>query len=435
MYARGMAEEIFIEPPIPDGDPQEQINALRAQLTMLQRTLDGMKRETIVDSSGRQFTVMAHRGPFVSDIGSAMAPYFEVKDGLLYGLVSPHAFLSANPSDIYMPVVPLLGGKKITDKPAPKAPLSEGKYHLILKTAGGRGILDFAKDDNPPKRANKQPNDWIVLARFTVEGTAVKDLELYHTVPQSQSLYAPQFTPLLWSDDGKTWQCETVDGYVWESKASAVGIKATYKGQVQSGDRLLIRIQTDAQNSPTSMTIVNQKESDPVLPLPPLEDQKAQAGVYFIEICTFEKIDEEGDTYALVPRIHHTGPITWHAVGFENVGDGEGKLLKSTLLPHTLQVKSIKNVGNGVKLVQPSKDKDYVGVRSIKSGYGGQATITEVGDSITVDGNGKNGSLTIFNCEGAQVAVIEWVDGYITTQGAQAIRAGCQSSSSDSSIP
>jgi len=180
---------------------------------------------------------------------------------------------------------------------------------------------------------------------------------------------------------------------------------------------------------------VNQKESDPVMPLPPLEDQKAQAGVYFIEICTFEKTDEEGDTYALVPRIHHTGPITWHAVGFENVGDGEGKLLKSTLLPHTLQVKSIKNVGDGVKLIQPSKDKDSVGVRSIKSGYGGQATITEVGDTVTVDGNGKSGSLTIFNCEGAQVALLEWSDGYITTQGAQAIRAGCQSSSSDSSIP
>ena len=78
-----MAEEIFIEPPIPDGDPQEQINALRAQLTMLQRTLDGMRRETIIDSSGRQFTVMAHRGPFVSDAGSAMAPYFEVKEGKL----------------------------------------------------------------------------------------------------------------------------------------------------------------------------------------------------------------------------------------------------------------------------------------------------------------------------------------------------------------
>lgn len=443
MYARGMSEGIFIEPPAPEGDAQEQINALRAQLTMLQRTLDGMRRETIIDNSGRQFTVMAKRGPFLEEANTPLSPYFTVNDGILRGYVSPHAFLSANASDVFTPVVPTLGGKKITDTPAPFMPLSEGKYHLILKTAGGRGMLDFVKGEELPTRELQHPNDWLVLARFTAEKTAVKDLELFSTVPQTQIHYAPQFTPLLWTEDGKTWKCETVDGYVWPMGVSSQPINANqFQGDVSDGDKLMVKIYTDADNIPNAAEVIKSKSAESTVSLPTLEDQSGRDGVYHIEICTFKKADEDGETFSLYPEMTHSGPVIWHMVSFENVGDGEGKLLKNYTEPRRLNVKSIKNVGNGKKLIKSSAGKDHVPVKSIKGNADESASalsgieITDDEEVLTAKPKGASGELIFTDCDGQEVGRIKAVNGMVE-EISGAVRVGkCDgSSSSNSSIP
>lgn len=439
-----MPEEIFIEPTVPEGDPQEQINALRSQLTMLQRTLDGMRRETIVDNSGRQFTVMAKRGPFLTEASTPLSPYFTVSDGNLRGYVSPHGFLSANARDIFVPVVPTLGGRKITENPAPFMPLSEGKYHLMLKTANGRGFLDFVKGDELPTRSVllEHPNDWIVLARFTVKKTTVEDLELFSTVPQSQVLYPPQFTPLLSTEDGVAWKCETVDGFVWPMGSSSTPIQATsFQGNVAEGDKLMVKIYTDADNIPNFAEVIKSKSAESTVALPSLEDQGARAGAYHIEICEFKKADENGETFSLYPKMTHSGPVIWHMISFENAGDGEGKLLMDYTEPRKLKVKSIKNVGDGKKIIKESKGVSHVPVKTIKGSADGSSVTTgiEIDDgteTLTVKPKGGSGEIIFTDCDGAEVGRIKAVDGMVEVISGSVRVGRCDgSSSSSSSIP
>lgn len=400
---------------------RDQLESVKRQIQSLQRVFDGMSEQRIISADGIEYSIIGKYNGVRDEVLPGLRVILTRENDKLFGSVTPHGFLSSDRNNIFAPVVPLLAGKPIDAEDAPRAPISSGKYHLILKTSGGRGILDFVKGDDFPKRPdNHQPNEWIVLAKFEIDGelNLVGDIKYFHTVPQSQVTHAAQFTPILWTDDnGRSWKCQCIPGYVWETSDRHKGIKATFEGGVQNGDRLLIRIRTTSDNSPFAVDILNQKEGEAQIPLPPLEDQAARGGIYFIELCTFKKIDtdtlEDGttETHTLHAEIHHTGPIIWSAVTLENVGDGEGKLIKDTRIrPVVFRVKSIKNVGDGAKIVKPSSGLDVVPVKSLKLAYESELRIEQDDDHVMFGGN-KNASAIIFTRNGAEIGRADFRDG------------------------
>ena len=400
---------------------RDQLDAVKRQLQSLQRAFDGMSEQRIISADGIEYSIIGKYNGLRDETLPGLRVTLIRENDKLFGSVTPYGFLSSDRYNIFAPVVPLLAGKPIDDEEPPRVPITEGKYHLILKTSGGRGILDFVKgDDFPAREDNYQPNEWIVLATFEIDGelNLVDPIRYFHTVPQSQVTHAAQFTPILWTDDnGRTWKCQCVPGYVWETSEKKKGIKATFEGGVQDGDKLLIRIRTTSDNSPFAVDILNQKEGEPQIPLPMLEDQAARGGIYFIELCTFKKIDTDTladgktETHTLHAEIHHTGPIVWNAMSFLNVGDGEGKIFKDTLIrPMTLRAKSIKNVGDGEQLIKPSFGLDVVPVKSLKLAYGSELRIEKDDDHLMFGGN-KNGSPIIFTRDGIEIGRAEFRDG------------------------
>jgi hypothetical protein len=127
-------------------------------------------------------------------------------------------------------------------------------------------------------------------------------------------------------------------------------------------------------------------------------------------------------------------------ISFENAGDGEGKLLMDYTEPRKLKVKSIKNVGDGKKIIKESKGVSHVPVKTIKGSADGSSVTTgiEIDDgteTLTVKPKGASGDLVI-TLKGVEVARITSVDGMTSIINGTVEICSCgDSSSSSSSIP
>jgi hypothetical protein len=403
---------------VADDEPR----SLSERLARVEMLLTGFSKEFIFspNSSGtmNRYEVLAATVGSDASMQAALSPYFETTDGTLYGLVAPHAMLSPDHGEIFRPIVPTLAGVPVDAENPPKVILSPGKWYLLLK--GGHGVASVQYTKDLPERQDRMPGaDWVILAEFDVEGITVKNLRRHNTAWQHGLRRPDGFAPLLWRD-GNTWKAKLV-GHVID-RSRMVKIKTEWTGTVAEGDRLFRRLKTGADGELLACDIiqVNQSGETPKdeFHLPLLSDQKGKPGVYHVPLCRITRTDDAGkddknnDIFTLYPEMYLSGDLVWQPESFENIGVGDGKLLKSTSLsPRKLRVRSIKN------------------------GDLNQIQVVQLANEVMVRGNGKTGQLIWQSCEGYDTVLLEWIDGLIVTEGAATFKAGCSTTTTDAPGP
>lgn len=447
LFAMAGSDPIDVDPHPDFSNVQimNRVNALTHQLNALQRMMEGMSKQDIVDQRGIRYEVVGLRHGGIESSGLPLSPIFTVKEDRLIASISPHGFLAPDTKDIFKPVIPYLGGKKITDSPTPEVPLSNGEYFMVLRTAPGRGYIEFIKDTPPNRDKDLYLVDWMVLCKFVVDGLEVRDLESYVTSPQLNLRTPPGFFPYTWMEDGEQWKVSVTKGYVWDyrqGESAAQG--ASYEGDISAGDKLYLQVKTDSDDVVSSLSITKNK-GEAIISLPELEDQPARSGVYFLELCEFVEVDTHGEQFSLQPKIKFSGNQIWEQMSFKNIGEGEGLVLsRYTEKPRKLEVKSLKNIGAGKPIIKPPKEGetlDYIQVRTIKErDEDPQVKVElkkpETDEELTIRGNDCDSQLVFIDCDGKELGSIKFVDGLNTTKDTLTIKVGkCGSSSSNDSIP
>lgn len=366
-----------------------------------------------------QYEVLARRMGTSPGMQEALSPYFIIKDEKLYGLVAPQAMLSPDFGEIHRPVVPTLNGVRVDEDPPPRVALSNGKWWLMLK--GGQGVASVHYLEELPQRDKPMHcADWVVLAEFTVEkGTQIKDL-MRHNASFQHGLRRPGgFMPVMWRS-GQTWTARSIGHIIDRTRMNPH--KVELSTTVEEGDRFFVKVSTDFDGAALSGKIIHVKrdgdEPEDQQHLPTLSDQDGRDGKYHIPICRFNRTDEFGKDaennkiFTIYPEMMVSGDIIWQPESYQNIGGGEGKLLKETNL-------------------SPRKLK----VRSIKQGKKEQIKVVQLDGEVEIQGNDMDGRLIWESCEGYRSTLLEWTDGLITTKGDAVFKAGCTESSTDAPGP
>lgn len=136
-------------------------------------------------------------------------------------------------------------------------------------------------------------------------------------------------------------------------------------------------------------------------------------------------------------------PYLW---GAKVLGEGKGKILaKFNVTDGRYEFRSLQrgggilieqeeefikfkvdaeNIGDGVQVyVEATGDEAKTQFRSIKA-EGDQIRVTQEGEVVQIEGNGKQGQIRFINCVGATVGEYTWVDGLATSEGTLEFRLG-----------
>jgi len=83
--------------------------------------------------------------------------------------------------------------------------------------------------------------------------------------------------------------------------------------------------------------------------------------------------------------------------------------------------------GSGVHIISSdASGENTVAFRRVKQRESShQVRVSESGDAILVEGNGKIGALVWYNCDGFPTTLLEWDDGLIITEDIVSFQAGC----------
>jgi hypothetical protein len=414
-------------PPNPGYILEDEIKGLAARLFNLENLLSRFRSNRInshdADGNITVHEVLSSQEGGATAAGGALSPYFVVRDGALFGRVTPHAYLTPDMWEIHRPVVPTLGGVPIDreDDP-PEVPLSDGRWMLTLKAGHGVATVVFEAGEKPiPRSEHMTGADWTVLATFKVEEkTRVTELKRHHLSTQHGLRRPPSFSPLLWREEN-TWRCLMEKGRVWD-RTTATAHEAEFSGEVRDGDKLFIIIATGPDGDVGGVEIrkvdAGHQPPDTTIHLPRLDQQDPQSGSYPIEICTFRRTDDAGkdadgnEIFTLWPEIKHTGDIVWQPESFRNHGGGQGKLLRS----HEANPRAML-------------------VKTILKGPLNQIQVENHPDEVEIKGNNRSGTLTHIDCGGYSTQLMEWRDGLIVTEGDVSFRAGCDGDSSEAPGP
>lgn len=166
---------------------------------------------------------------------------------------------------------------------------------------------------------------------------------------------------------------------------------------------------------------------------PPVGEYGGQSGKFSYKLCSL--IDDAGTAKL---KLFLSGDNVTHIIerfsmlSLQNV-TGEFYDVLKTYDPNSDEVKfrSLEQLGDsGVAIISSTASGgNTVAFRRVKERASSpQIRVSENSDAILVEGNGKNGSLVWYDCDGIATTLLEWEDGLIITEAVSvpvSFQAGC----------
>ena len=307
------------------------------------------EENSITDLLGYRHTVLSRKqGGLEGGTGGCLKPVFYVgkNDQIRVYFRPAYLLLPGGDSGGLIPVTPKFQGVDL-DKPMDPEEgdgkgLSDGEYGAWLKLDGYDAEITVKGADEDPPKPPESVNDGVVwnIAKWSIEGSEIVDGEYYACpfLPATDNT-THSFYPTLYQSNNKIpgdggqsqWSMKvyygsihdlhTGDHYKVERCDNKTEISVSY------GQDWYLEVKTDNSGVPTSFKIT---ETEPeVEPFQPPEGgvTSSREGTYKWKLFSIES----GGGGKLVPRIFHSGDISWYRWLHDNLtyqAENKGRVYK-----------------------------------------------------------------------------------------------------------
>jgi hypothetical protein len=259
----------------------------------------------------------------------------------------------------------------------------------------------------------------------------------------------PPFWPFLNVKSGGTFEVSFAQGYVVERLVKTQTGTNQIKfhepsNRLDGSDPRLFPITVDqAAYVEFNVSISGEVTGNPTIVIddddiavtryyPLIGEYAGQAGKFSYKLCSL--INDAGTAklklYLSGDNVHHLIE-RFSMISLQNV-TGEFYDVLKTYDPDTDEVhfRSLEQLGgSGVGVISPPASDRTIPFRRVKQRDSSpQVEVSQEGDAILVEGNGKNGSLVWYDCDGVATTLLQWEDGLITTEAESlpiSFQAGC----------